>query len=299
MTRRKIVILGPGKVGTTLGILAARAGWPVAGVGGRSEPKARAVAEGIGPDVASGALDAVAGRGQLVLLTVSDDAIAPVCGQLAQAGAFARGAVVAHCSGAISAEVLAPARDLCGAAIGAMHPLQTFPNVAVGIERFAGTYCFCDGDDEAVAVLTALAEALGARAVRIDSDRKSLYHASAVMACNYLTGLLDASLATADRAGVARADAAAALEPLVRATLENLRALGPPAALTGPIARGDVGLVTRQARDVADADAGLGRIYRALGAWTVGVAVRKGTLDDAKADELRRALAEAGDDRPA
>jgi len=298
MSGREIVILGPGKVGTTLGILAARAGWPVAGVGARDPARARAAAEAIGPGVASGRLEDIAGRGRLAMLTVSDDAIEPVCTELAHAGAFASGAVVAHCSGAISAEVLAPARDRCAAAIGAMHPLQTFPSVAAGLERFAGTYCFCDGGDEAVGVLAELAEDLGARAVRIDSDRKSLYHASAVMACNYLTGLLDAALATAEDAGVARDEAAAALEPLVRATLENIRNLGPPAALTGPIARGDVGLVARQARDVAAAAADLGRIYRALGAWTVDVAVRKGTIDAARADELRRALSEPGGQRP-
>jgi len=107
------------------------------------------------------------------------------------------------------------------------------------------------------------------------------------MACNYLTALLDAALATAERAEIPRDQARAALTPLVRATLENIFSLGTAKALTGPIARGDDSLVARQYRDVAAADPALGEIYRALGAWTVGVALRKGTIGEPEAARLR------------
>ena len=282
-----IAIIGPGVVGTTLGILAARAGYRVAGVAGRTEEKARAAAARIGPDVAVGTPAEVAGAGKLVLLTVPDDAIEPLCRQLAEAGAFARGAVVAHCCGAIPGEVLAPAREHCAAAVGSMHPLQTFPNVEAALAKLPDAFCFCDGDDAAVAALTALAEAIGARPVRMSSAGKLLYHASAVMACNYLTALLDASLATAEHAEVPRDQAREALAPLIRATLENIFSLGTSKALTGPIARGDDALVARQYRDVAAADPALGEIYRALGHWTVGVALKKGTIGEPEAARLR------------
>jgi len=127
--------------------------------------------------------------------------------------------------------------------------------------------------------------------VRMSSAGKLLYHASAVMACNYLTALLDAALATAACADIPAERAADALQPLVRATLTNVFSAGTAAALTGPIARGDDGLVERQFRDVAAADARLGEIYRALGAWTVELALRKGTIDEAKADRLRAVFA--------
>ena len=292
--RPDIAIVGPGVVGTTLGILAARAGYRVVGVGGRDEARARAAAEAIGPGVRAGKSDQIAPTGRLVLLTIPDDAIEPVCRELAAAGAFARGAIVAHCSGAISSEVLAPARELCAAAVGSMHPLQTFPNVAAALEKFPGTYCFCEGDDAAVAALMAFAEAVGGKPIRMPSSGKLLYHAAAVFASNYLAALLDASLTAAERAGIRRDDALAALAPLVRATADNVMAEGPVRALTGPIARGDEELIARQLREVSTADADLGRIYKLLGARAVELAVRKGTIDAAVADRLRKLLSDKG-----
>ncbi|MDY7011405.1 MAG: Rossmann-like and DUF2520 domain-containing protein [Planctomycetota bacterium] len=281
-----IVIIGPGKVGRTLAILAGRAGWPVAGIGARDEDKARAAAEDVGPDVRAGKIEQIAPMGQLVLLTVSDDAIEPLCRHLAETGCFGRGAVVAHCCGAIASDVLSPARELCGAAIGSMHPLQTFPDVDAVLKKLPGSYCFCEGDERAVEALENLADAVGGKPVRMSPDGKLLYHASAVMACNYFTALIDSALATAGHAGIGRSDALAALEPLVRATMENVFSSGPEKALTGPIARGDDRLVSRQFADISSADKNLGDIYRTLGRWAVDVALRKGTIDEEKTQKL-------------
>jgi predicted short-subunit dehydrogenase-like oxidoreductase (DUF2520 family) len=271
-----------------LAILANRAGWRIAGIGARDENKARAAAEAVGEGIRAGKPEEIAPLGQLVLLTVSDDAIEPVCRQLAEGGCFADGAVVAHCCGAIASDVLSSARELCGSVIGSMHPLQTFPNVDAGLAKLPGAYCFCEGDDAAVEALEALAQAVGAKPVRMEAAGKLLYHASAVMACNYFTALMDAALATAGKAGIGRDDALAALEPLVRATMDNVFTNGPEKALTGPIARGDEGLIARQFADIAAADKNLGQIYQVLGRWTVDVALRKGTIDAEKAQALRK-----------
>ncbi len=284
-----IAIVGPGRVGATLGVLAARAGYRIVGVAGRNEQRARAAAARIGRGIKIGSPAEIAGAGKLVLLTVSDDAIEPLCRELAQAGAFSKGAVVAHCCGALSSEVLATARQ-CGAAVGSMHPLQTFPDVDAGIAKFPGTYCFCEGDEPAVAELEAFARAIGGKPVRMSSAGKLLYHASAVMACNYLTALLDAALATAEKADIPRKQALDALEPLVRATLDNVFSRGPAGALTGPIARGDTKLVADQSRDVAAASEDLGLIYRVLGTWSVELALRSGAIDPDRADALRSIL---------
>ena len=293
--RPAVVIIGPGVVGQTLGILAARAGYEVAAVGAREQAKARAAAERIGPGVFAGGMEDAAARGELILLTVSDDAIEPVCRRLAEVGAVPVGSVVAHCSGAQGSGILAAARDR-GAAVGSMHPLQTFPDVEAALEKAGGTFFFCEGDEPAVERLTALAEAVGGLPKVLSPSGKLLYHASAVMACNYLNALLDAALATAEHAGITREDAAEALAPLVRATVENVLSAGPAGALTGPVARGDERLVARQYRDVAAADRNLGEIYRRLGWWTVEVALRKGTLDEAGARSMRAIFEFGGSD---
>ena len=281
-----ISILGPGKVGTAIGILAVRAGWPVVAVAGGGPGRAQAAAEAIGGGARACSLAEAAAAGRLVLLTVCDDAIAELCGSLATAGAFAPGAVVAHCCGALAGEVLASARARCRCAIGSMHPLQTFATVDSAVARMAGTFCFCEGDGSAVAVLERLAAAIGARAVRIDSGGKALYHAAAVMACNHLLALLDASAQLAAAGGVDRATWLAAVEPIVRATVDNAFRLGPAGALTGPVARGDVRTIARHAEALADCDRLVRELYAAAGQYTVALARRSGAVDPSAGEAL-------------
>ena len=287
--RPDISIIGAGKVGTAIGVLAAKAGYRIVAVAGRSMERARAAAERIGPAVRA-VSPAEAAAGQLVLLTVPDEAIGPVCDELATQRAFAAGAVVAHCCGALGSDVLSAARDRCGCAVGSMHPLQTFPTVEAALERLPGAWCFVEGDERAVEVLSDLADAIGGKVARMDPAGKVLYHASAVMACNYLAALLDAALALAERAGVERETAWEALEPLIRATVDNVAALGPEGALTGPVARGDRETVARHLEALANCPPELADLYRAAGAWTAELARRKGTIDDATAQALRELL---------
>ena len=281
-----IAIVGGGKVGTAVGILAVRAGLHVVAVGGRNADTTRAAAGRIGPGVRACPVDEAAGAGGLVLLTVPDDAIETVCRDLAEVNAFADGAVVAHCSGALSSDVLSPAQDACGCAVGSMHPLQTFPTAESALARLPGAYCFCEGDSRAVEMLEELARAIGATPARIDVGAKALYHAAAVTACNYLTTLLDAAVAMCAKAGIDRETALAALGPLSKATLENVAAMGPEGALTGPIARGDAGTVRRHLEALGGCDEKLEALYRTAGLWTADLAERKGTLDRVAATAL-------------
>ena len=274
--RKDIAIVGSGKVGTALGVLARRAGWRVVVVAGREASSAAAAA----------------GAADLVLLTVPDGAIAVVCDELAGAGAFRSGAVVAHCSGALASDVLASARETCGCAVGSMHPLQAFPSAEAAVATLGGAFFFCEGDDAAVSVLERLAESIGGRAVRIAPGAKALYHAAAAMACNHLTALLDAAAAMCEQAGIDRATAMEALGPMVRATIENVASMGPEAALTGPVARGDVETVRRHLAALADCPPALRGFYRAAATWTARLAEGKGAAGPAAIMEIRRLLAD-------
>ncbi len=285
-----IAIIGPGKVGVAIGVLASKAGWTVAALGGRNPERTAEAAAVIGPCARATTVVQAAGAAGLVLLTISDDAIAAVCQELAAASAFRTRAIVAHCSGALGSEVLAPARRR-GCHVGSMHPLQTFPSLQAATEKLPGAYCFIEGDAAAVETLQRLARDIGAHPVPIASAAKPLYHAAAVMACNYLTSLMDAALTLCRQAGIDEQTAPKALEPLVRATLDNILAEGTQTqkALTGPIARGDLETVRRHLK-VLSGQEDLHEVYRALGLWTVALALRKGTIDPPKASALRRLL---------
>ena len=290
--RPSIAIIGAGKVGTAVGALAVRAGYRVTAVAGRDRHRTEEAASRIGAEVPVLSPVEAAGRAGLVLLTVPDDAIEATCRELVTARALAPGSLVAHCAGALSSECLDPARRELGCHIASFHPLQSFPTVEAALTSLPGSYCFDEGDEAALAALENLGAAIGAHCVRIDTQHKALYHAAAVMACNYLTGLLDAALTLATTARIERRTAWQALEPLIRATLENISKLGTEAALTGPIARGDGKTVTTHLAALDENARELSGLYRALGSWTVGLALRKGSIEKADARSLLEALAD-------
>jgi len=288
--RGQVVIIGAGVVGTALACLVHRAGYQVAAIASRRPESANRACRMLGVDVAVPEPAEAARRGTIVLITTPDDAIASVCESLAGAGAFQAGSVVAHCSGALSSEVLAPARERCGAHVASVHPMQTFATAASALSHFAGTWCFCEGDAEAVGVLRSLFAAIGGRVEQISTANKVLYHASAVMACNYLVVLLEAAGELAKQAGIDRTQATAAMRPLLDATLENVSRFGPIDALTGPIARGDADTVERQLAAIEQVSGELAGLYRQLGRRALAMAKVKGTVDQAVADRLQETL---------
>jgi len=283
-------IVGPSKVGTAIAVLARRAGYEVAAIGGRDLVKTEMAAEQIGGHIKAGTPLEAARAGELVLLAVSDDAIETVCDELAKANAFSGGAVVAHSSGALGHDILRTAREQCGCQIASIHPLQTFPTIQSAIDGLSGVHWFLEGDEQAEKVLNDLVAAIGGRPVSISSEQKPLYHAAAVMACNYLTALMDVSLATASGAGVESQTAWEALEPLVKHTVANISNMGPAAALTGPIARGDAETVMRHLEALKKHDLELAEIYRVLGRRTVRLAREKGSIDESAANVLFKVL---------
>lgn len=285
-----IAIIGPGRVGTALGVLAAGAGMNVRAVGGRNAARTRRAARRIGKSVRACSVDESAGCAGLILLTVPDDALAELAGELARSACFRKGAIVVHCSGALPSSVLCPlARQGCR--IASVHPLQTFPTVDAAVDKLPGAYFFCEGDSKALPVLVKFISAIGGKPVRIHPRGKALYHASAVMACNHLVTLLDAARRLAGRAGVKAPIALKALAPLVRSTVENVLAMGPGEALTGPVVRGDAQTVRRHVDAIAAIDKGeLTNLYRTLARATAGLASRSGRLESKGVQDVMAAI---------
>ena len=285
-----IAIIGPGRVGTSLGILAARAGYTVAAVGGRDKQRALEAAERIGDGVCAGGIAEAAQSAQMVLLCVPDDAIEDVCEDMAQQKCFAAGTVVVHCSGALSSEILAPAREYCACSVASMHPLQTFPTADAALKLMSGTHCFYEGDEDATLVIERFAGDVGLIPVQITTASKTAYHAAAVMACNYLVGLMDASILLAEGAGIDRQTARSAFQHIAAATLNNVAEMGTVDSLTGPIARGDVSTVRRHMEMLKSMDEPIMSVYRTMGLYTVEMAVAKGSITEAKAVQIRDLL---------
>jgi predicted short-subunit dehydrogenase-like oxidoreductase (DUF2520 family) len=232
------VILGPGRMGSALASALRQAGADVRGPLGRGEDSA---------------------GGAIVLLCVPDREIA------AAAATIAPGPLVGHVSASAPLDLLAPHERF------SMHPLLSV--VGEGAS-FAGAYAAIDGSSAAALdAARELAERLGMRVKLVPREQRALYHAAASIASNFLITLEGAAERLASTVGLERA----ALAPLVRASVENWARQGARAALTGPIARGDVATAARQREAVADAAPDLLPLWDALASATRDLAVAPAT----------------------
>jgi predicted short-subunit dehydrogenase-like oxidoreductase (DUF2520 family) len=274
--------VGPGRAGLGLALALGAAGCEVLGVHGlRPKPVPRGLRLSVGGHPPW--LD----RAEVVLLAVRDEALVPCVADLGSAPGLKPAQAVLHLSGALTSEVLAPLR-LLGPSVGSMHPLMTVsaePRLAA--RHFKGATFALEGDFGAVAAADGLVRRLGGTPVMIAPEAKATYHAGAVFASNYVAALLDAAMSLLVRAGIERESALAALLPLARATLDNLERVGPAAALTGPIVRGDAGTLRKHLLSLGP---GLEPLYRALGEATLRLAREAGLPAD-RAREVMAALA--------
>lgn len=222
----------------------------------------------------------------LWLIAVPDSVIAAIAEALANAGVVPAGAVVAHFSGAGSPDLLAPLRSH-GANVGCLHPVYSFADPEKAVAGFAGAACAIDGDNAACEMLMQLANALSGKPFRLKPGSKAAYHASLCIASNYLATLSDLALASAGHAGMDTAQALPLISGLMTQTLNNIAALGPAAALTGPIVRGDVGTVQSHLDALAE-DLPLIAAYRRLGLATIDLAGER--LSPATQTSLRALL---------
>ena len=280
----KLGFIGVGTVGVALARKLSDAGYPVTAVSSKNGDSARKLAgtiDGCRPVNNQGVADAA----ELVLIATPDDAIAEV----ARGVGWHRGQGVVHLSGADSVDILQPARE-DGASVGAFHPLQTFASVAQAIENIPGSTFALEAEEPLLATLKEMAEAVGGHWIELEASDKTIYHAAAVMACNYLVTLMKLSTDLWDKFGVPRQEAVRALLPLVRGTLHNIETVGIPGCLTGPIARGDTGTVSKHIQALRKSAPELLDAYRELGLQTVPIALAKGKIDNGRAEELKELL---------
>lgn len=286
VTDRRFAILGAGAVGRSLAAALSARGARVAAVASRRIESARAGAASAAGAWATADLAAAARQGDVVVLSVPDDAIASVCEQVARAGGFRREGFAIHLSGALGSDALAPARA-AGASALAFHPIQTFAQP--GPDLFEGITCAIQGAPDAVAFGAEMARFLGATPVEVRPEDKALYHAALSVACNYLVTLAEAGRGLLEQTGLGNA-ALDALLPLLRGTVENLAHVGLPRALTGPISRGDLATLQAHLDALRDRAPDLLPLYRTLGVQTLALALRKGTVSAEQAGAMRRLL---------
>lgn len=281
----RIGFIGAGTVGTALAIKLNEQGYTVTAVNSRTRASADKFAQSISNCVVCDTKQAVAEMSDIVFITTPDVAIPSVVSEIE----WRPGQAVVHCSGADSTEVLILAKNM-GAATGAFHPLQTFASVKHALENLPGTTFAIESEGELKTTLKKLAVALKGDAIELKAEDKVIYHAAAVMACNYLVTLVKLADDLWQTFDIPREQATKALLPLIRGTLNNIDNVGIPQALTGPIARGDTGTVRKHLIALKKEAPDVLSTYCELGLQTIPVAQAKGKIDASKAAELRTLL---------
>ncbi len=292
--------IGAGKVGTALVALLHAHGVDVVGVSGRTPADSRrmAAAAHLDPHTVKDRADTVADAA-IVFLTVPDDAIGPLCAEIAREGGWHSGQGVVHCSGALPSDVLQPARQ-AGALAASFHPLQTFASLDAALAHMPGSTFALEGDPVLVAQLDRFVALLGGTTLHLRGEEKTLYHAAAAIASNYTVTLAALASDLLVREGIAPDlnTALRYLTPLLRGTLDNLDTLGLPDALTGPLARGDVGTVAHHIEALEAVAPELAHLYRHLARLTLPLAEEKGHLDEGTMEALRKMVEDEGPIRP-
>lgn len=278
--RLSVSVVSAGRVGTAFGAALERRGHVVSAVVARSDTSRELASRRLPEARVLGPVDA-ARAAELVILAVPDSALPGVVSELAEAEAFRPGHIVVHVAGAVGAEVLRPAAD-AGAVVVAAHPAMTFTGGEADVDRMEGcSWALTAPDEVGLVVGQMLVMETGGLPVTVAEPHRALYHAALAHGANHLVSLVnDAAEALASSFAVlpggavegdpdgllgpdAQALARRTLEPLLRAALDNVLASG-PAALTGPVMRGDAVTVSRHLDALEEIDGGIASGYRAL-----------------------------------
>ncbi|MEA2653699.1 MAG: hypothetical protein QOI37_926, partial [Chloroflexota bacterium] len=283
-----IGIVGAGAVGTALAVALSRGGWPIHAVASRDAGRRERFRSLVDVSRVFADPEPILDEVELIILAVPDDAIAPLAASLRMYS----GQAMVHTSGALGAEVLAPAMA-AGTQVGTFHPLVAFADTERAVEALHGATVAIEGDDQLATMLAEMAEVVGANPVRLAPGSKAAYHAAAVLAAGGLIALLDAIAELGRVAGLDEAGSLAVYGPLIEGTLGNARALGIRAALTGPMTRGDVGTLEAHLATLRDHAPGVVDLYVAAAGREIDLAEARGALAPAASQTMRELLAAA------
>lgn len=250
----KIGFIGAGKAGKALGRYFRNHGLSVSGFCSRSNKSAREAAALTGSNEFASIKDLAEASG-IIFITVPDHALEEIDSKsaaLIKAYSIGPEKIWLHVSGAHPSGCLTGIKA-AGCATGSMHPLLSFGapvSSAIGLEK---AWFTVEGTERAVSAAAAILEKTGGKYSLIEAENKPLYHAGACMISNYLVTLLESGIKYFEAAGMNRENVLEAIEPLMDATLSNIREKETIKALTGPIVRADFNTVRAHIRAIKTA----------------------------------------------
>lgn len=284
-----VALIGPGKVGSAIAKCLVTAGYQMHAVVGRDLERTHSACNFIGCASACATNDL--GRcsdAEIILLAVPDDQIAATIKKTAESCTL-NDKFLIHFSGLLPSATLLSEATRADRLLS-LHPLLPFADRQQAYEKLRGCPCALEGGRSALVLGHQLVATFAGAPFEIAAADKPLYHAAASMASNFLITLQGLAQDLLRQCGIPQEQVSATLLPLVRATLDNLEALPPEQALTGPIVRGDSGTVKQHFDALAARSPQTLPTYRQLARITLELANRSGRLKPAKAVDLEDLL---------
>jgi predicted short-subunit dehydrogenase-like oxidoreductase (DUF2520 family) len=274
MQHEKIAIIGVGRLGMSLAIACREAGLDVGALYDIRTQAAKVCAGFLGETIVCKTISEIPGDITLIFLTIPDDHVAQAVEELRNAQVLRVESLVVHTSGNLSSSVLDPLKKYTHF-LASLHPVQTFSGASEDWKRLFGITFSFDGHPESLPRLKELLKKLNGSLIEIEPQHKALYHLACALASNYLVGIEYMAIDILQNIGLNQDQAIKLLQPLVKATLENISQNGPVRALTGPISRGDVGTVCKHVQAMEMTHPEYLPIYRSLGKLLIELTRKK------------------------
>ncbi|MCS7281547.1 MAG: DUF2520 domain-containing protein [Desulfobacterota bacterium] len=283
----RLGIIGAGKVGISISYVLKSKGIDLYGVSSRREEALALAKNYLGESLVYTTDNfEIVQACDVIGITTQDKNISVVAKAISDSFLNLKGKIFFHTSGSHSLGPLLPLKEK-GAALGSIHPLQTFPDVESAITALPKTYVFVEGEEEAMPVLENLAQLIGFRVYRIESEKKVIYHLAAVFVCNLLCALLYAGSNLIDMIGFDLQP----FYPIIETTIKNVKEKGPVHSLTGPVVRGDVETIKSHIEILKNMPDHLS-VYSSLSVFALEIAKKRRSIDPQTEREIEEILSE-------
>jgi predicted short-subunit dehydrogenase-like oxidoreductase (DUF2520 family) len=283
--RLRIGVIGVGRLGGPLAAAWQRAGHMVTRVSAVSDVS-RLRVEALLPDARIVDVFEVSRDVDLVLLAVPDDVLPELARGLADVGAVQPGQFWCHAAGVFGVEVLAPLTEK-GAVPLAIHPVMTFTGTSLDLGRLVGCPFGVTSDPGMRSVAEALVVEAGGEPVWVPEESRSRYHAALAFASGSISSIVVQAVEILRTSEIDEPQRL--LAPLLHTTIDNALQLGDQ-AITGPVARGDVGAIQKHLATLEELSLPAADAYRALARLIADRAMAAGVIDMNQAAALLSAL---------
>jgi len=259
-----VVIIGGGRAGTSIAKnIQASSKFSIKAITCITEQEAKESAHFIGnvDFISTDNLKAIE-YGEIVFISTPDDIIESIANELSKSDKV-KGKYFFHLSGSRPSTILSSLKNK-GGFIGSIHPLQALPSYSEGAKNLKTSYFCIEGDKEAVEISKMIISEISNKYFTIAPEHKSLYHAAAVFASNFINATTFAAYSILKKIGVNEDDILHITLPLIKGTVNNITNLGFIDSLTGPISRGDTKTVKRHLQALKNYDNDHLLLYRYL-----------------------------------